>query len=873
MRRGFMMLTTVHDLTWPPDEVRLLPLERLDERLHRYRLTQPKLEQSMARSLERYGQISPIVICLHDGEQVLIDGFKRLGAARTLKGLTHLTARRLEVDEQGAKAAIYNLNRLGQRPLELEESWIVQALVREDGLSQVEAAQLLGRHKSWVNRRLAVLERLCDAAREELRLGLLTPALARQLTRLPRAPGRRLADGPRGLADIAGAVRRGRLVVGQQHARTNGVRVEGAAPRTDASPGSLRASLGSSAERGRQPRGQTLGPVAGWPGQDAHLVPLPGTRRVTSLRPRAAGKRLSAVGRRSAYGVGAEPRLRSGAEAAMSQETDNEIVSRRQSGQSLRGIARDLNVSRWRVTRVVRQQQTQREDLAAGPIHAELPAPRSSMLDAFEPRILQLLERYPKITATRMLEELQAAGYQGSYTILRHRVKALRPRPQKPLVVRFETAPGAQAQVDWSTYEIDFTHEGPRRVNLFSYLLGYSRRQYLCFTERQDFETTIRQHILAFHHLGGVATTCLYDNMKTVVTRWEDEQPLYNTRFLSFATHYGYRPQACRPRRPQTKGKVEKAFFYVETNLLNGRTFRSLEHLNEVTRCWLAQVADVRTHRTTNRRPLDAHAEELPHLLQLPQRDYDTAQVVYRVVDAEGLIRYAGNHYSVPWQWVGEVLPVRITETELFIYDRQIHELARHPLLTEPTTGSTTEPTGRKQIDPKHRPPKNHAQQLEQLRQRFAELGTIASRFLAGLLEKQRCGKHQALRVLVLVQAYHRQDVLTAMERAVRYHAYSLSSLERILSVQATPKASWQLISEQQQELLRKLSEGDSIEARHSEQYQYLLFQEHEPSDTPQAEQQQAEQQKAEQQPPEQQPDAPRADPKAPGDAQDSAEG
>jgi hypothetical protein len=175
-----------HDRTWLPDEVRPLPLGRLDERLRRYRLAQPKLEQSMARSLERYGQLSPVVICIHQGDCVLIDGFKRLGAARALKGLTSLQARRLEVDEQGAKAAIYNLNRMGQRPLELEESWIVHALVREDGLSQVEAAQLLGRHKSWVNRRLAVLERLCDAAREELRLGLLTPALARQLTRLPR---------------------------------------------------------------------------------------------------------------------------------------------------------------------------------------------------------------------------------------------------------------------------------------------------------------------------------------------------------------------------------------------------------------------------------------------------------------------------------------------------------------------------------------------------------------------------------------------------------------------------------------------------------------------------------------------------------------
>ncbi len=176
---------TAHQMNWLEDEVRLLRLERIDERLQRYRLAQPQLEKRMAQSLERYGQVSPIVICVHDHEYVLIDGFKRLHAARKLKGITSLRSRRLEVDEQGAKAAIYNLNRIGGRPLELEESWIVHALVREDGLSQVEAAQLLGRHKSWVNRRLAMLERLCNAAREELRLGLLIPSMARQLTRLP----------------------------------------------------------------------------------------------------------------------------------------------------------------------------------------------------------------------------------------------------------------------------------------------------------------------------------------------------------------------------------------------------------------------------------------------------------------------------------------------------------------------------------------------------------------------------------------------------------------------------------------------------------------------------------------------------------------
>ncbi len=170
---------------WAAEEYRALPLEAIDVRYSRYRLSVLDAEEAMARSLRRYGQLSPVVVCLRDEIPVLIDGFKRLVAARGLKGFGSLSARRIEVDERGAKAAMYGLNRIGRHFGELEEAWLVQALVREDGLSQVEVAVLLGRHKSWVCRRLAMMEKLCVAAQEDLRLGLLSPTMARQLVRLP----------------------------------------------------------------------------------------------------------------------------------------------------------------------------------------------------------------------------------------------------------------------------------------------------------------------------------------------------------------------------------------------------------------------------------------------------------------------------------------------------------------------------------------------------------------------------------------------------------------------------------------------------------------------------------------------------------------
>lgn len=172
-------------MSWDDGIIRPVTLIELGQRYRRYRLADPAAEEAMAGSLRRWGQLSPVVACTDGGRLELLDGFKRLVAAQQVAGWTTLSVRVLDVDERAAKAAILGLNR-EQRPVrELEEAWIVQALVRDDGLTQVEAAHLLGQHKSWVCRRLALLEKLSVEVKEDLRLGLLGPALARQLTRLP----------------------------------------------------------------------------------------------------------------------------------------------------------------------------------------------------------------------------------------------------------------------------------------------------------------------------------------------------------------------------------------------------------------------------------------------------------------------------------------------------------------------------------------------------------------------------------------------------------------------------------------------------------------------------------------------------------------
>jgi len=161
-----------------------IALSELGQSYGRLRLVHPQADAWMVESLRQFGQIAPVVVARGERYE-LVDGFKRLRALKQL-GYERVTARVLDLSDHGLKAAMIDLNRKKGSIGDLEEGLVVHSLCREDGLSQVEAAVLLGRHKSWVCRRLSLIERLCDEALSHIRLGLIPASIGRELCRLPR---------------------------------------------------------------------------------------------------------------------------------------------------------------------------------------------------------------------------------------------------------------------------------------------------------------------------------------------------------------------------------------------------------------------------------------------------------------------------------------------------------------------------------------------------------------------------------------------------------------------------------------------------------------------------------------------------------------
>jgi hypothetical protein len=188
-----------------------------------------------------------------------------------------------------------------------------------------------------------------------------------------------------------------------------------------------------------------------------------------------------------------------------------------------------------------------------------------------------------------------------------------------------------------------------RIIWLFSMVLGFSRHIFARFVMHQDLQTLLRCHIEAFAAIGGVPIEILYDRMKTAVTgEDEDGHIVYNRSLIALARHYGFHPKACRPYRAKTKGKVERPFSYIRQDFFLARTFRNLEDLNAELAEWLATVANVRVHGTTQRVVAEAFAAEKADLQLLPATPFDALLKLERRVSHDGLVSIGGNYYSVP---------------------------------------------------------------------------------------------------------------------------------------------------------------------------------------------------------------------------------
>ena len=354
------------------------------------------------------------------------------------------------------------------------------------------------------------------------------------------------------------------------------------------------------------------------------------------------------------------------------------IHERRAAGQSVAGIARDLELDRKTVRSCLRQATWQ-------PYRRE-PSGSTKLVE----HMAWLAQRAPQVhySARILHQELtRQHGFTGSYETVKLAVRPLRADATVAALTqrRFETGPGEQAQVDWGQLSVRFGAERAV-VHVLVMTLGYSRRAYAEGFLRERMPDLLAPHENAFAHFGGRCETLLYDRMRTVVigSTVDDagkRRPKLNTTFDAFARHWGFTPRLCQPYRAQTKGKVESGVKYLKRNFAPGRHFHDLEDFNTQLATWQTEVADQRIHGTTHQRPIDRFADEAAALVPIAsQGSFLHAMVRERVVADDWLVSLEGNRYSVPFGLIGKTVQV-VREGGAWVIRYRGRVVAEHAVL------------------------------------------------------------------------------------------------------------------------------------------------------------------------------------------------
>ncbi|MHC8314346.1 IS21 family transposase [Pseudomonas sp. LB3P31] len=304
----------------------------------------------------------------------------------------------------------------------------------------------------------------------------------------------------------------------------------------------------------------------------------------------------------------------------LSQEQHVEISVLIRQGLSIRAIARQMGCSRNTIRRHLKL-QAQRQPVVYGPR-----AQRVGKLVPFEAYLRQRVEaaRPHWIPAIVLLREIREQGYEGGYSILTSFLLTLKSK-ENEAVVRFETEPGEQMQVDFTVIR-----RGRDPLLAFVATLGWSRATYVVFSRREDSAAWCSGIEKALRFFGGTPRKLLFDNAKTIIQEHDVYGPgqhRWNTALLNLAERYGFTPKVCRPYRAQTKGKVERFNHYLKNSFVvplaaslnQVNLLLDVEVANSKIGPWLMEVANARTHATTGEIPQHRLDTEVHHLLPLPE--------------------------------------------------------------------------------------------------------------------------------------------------------------------------------------------------------------------------------------------------------------
>ena len=400
-------------------------------------------------------------------------------------------------------------------------------------------------------------------------------------------------------------------------------------------------------------------------------------------------------------------------------------------------------------------------------------ADRKSKLDPYKEHISRLLNNH-SYSAIQIFQQLKEQGFSGGYTIVKDYVRRVRPI-RKPAFLKLSFAPGECAQVDWGSYgsvKVGSTH---RRLSFFVMVLCYSRLMYLEFTLSQTMEHWLACHQNAFRFFGFLVEKIMVDNLKSAVLKRNIGQgPVFNAKYLDFARHYGFTIIPCGVGKGNEKGRVESGVGYTKKNLLNGLDIPNFESLGQAAKIWLDQVANVRIHGETKKKPIDLFNQEKSLLRPLPEHDFDIGTVSQVRVSRQFRITLDTNRYSVPAEYAGARLTLKTYPDRLLIYDSE-KLVARHQRSYDRHQDFE---------DPDHPKPLLEYRKKardQKIMMRFLKLSQ-KSPFYFEALEKKRLNAFVHVRKIVaLSDIYGEEAVGRAIEDALVYHAFSSEYIANIL--------------------------------------------------------------------------------------------